>query len=96
MAWKTAPWPRRPCRCRSERHADGLALANSSVTQAAGLNAGCGTLTSIDRDDTRFTYTLVAGSGDTHNGAFNLADGTLRANNATALPGGSYSGADSD
>jgi hypothetical protein len=69
-----------------------IALSNSSVNQSGGANATVGTLSTTDADvgDT-FTYTLVAGTGDTHNASFNISGSTLRANNAGALAAGNYS-----
>ena len=69
-----------------------ITLSNSSVDQAGGANATVGTLTATDPDvgDT-FTFTLVAGTGDTHNSLFNISGNTLRANNAAALNAGTYS-----
>ena len=68
-----------------------ITLSNSSVDQAGGANATVGTLTATDPDvgDT-FTFTLVAGTGDTHNSLFNISGNTLRANNAAALNAGTY------
>jgi len=73
-----------------------IALSNTSVDQSAGVNAVVGTLTSSDPDasDTH-SYTLATGTGDDHNGSFNLDINsgvwTLRANNAAALVAGTYS-----
>jgi sugar lactone lactonase YvrE len=57
-----------------------IALSNSSVAENAGANAAVGTLSTTDVDvgDT-FTYTLVAGTGDTGNGSFNISGASLRA-----------------
>ena len=68
-----------------------ITLSNNSVDQAGGANATVGTLTATDPDvgDT-FTFTLVAGTGDTHNSLFNISGNTLRANNAAALNAGTY------
>ena len=69
-----------------------ITLSSNSVDQAGGANATVGTLTATDPDvgDT-FTFTLVAGTGDTHNSLFNISGNTLRANNAAALNAGTYS-----
>ena len=68
-----------------------ITLSSNSVDQAGGANATVGTLTATDPDvgDT-FTFTLVAGTGDTHNSLFNISGNTLRANNAAALNAGTY------
>jgi uncharacterized delta-60 repeat protein len=57
-----------------------IALSSSSIAENAGANVVVGTLTTTDVDagDT-FTYTLVAGTGDTDNGAFHISGSTLRA-----------------
>lgn len=68
-----------------------IALSNSSVNQSAGVNATVGTLSSTDSDSSSFTYSLVSGTGSTDNGSFNISGSTLRANNAAALSGGTYS-----
>lgn len=68
-----------------------LTLSVASVNPAAGLNARVGTLATVDPDSTSFTYTLVAGDGDTDNARFNLSGSTLRANDASTLAPGSYS-----
>ena len=69
-----------------------ITLSNSSVDQAGGANATVGTLTATDPDvGETFTFTLVAGTGDTHNSLFNISGNTLRANNAAALNAGTYS-----
>ncbi|HEX7763966.1 MAG TPA: DUF4347 domain-containing protein, partial [Cellvibrio sp.] len=69
-----------------------IALSSSSVNQSAGVNAVIGTLSSTDPDiGNTFTYTLVAGIGDTHNTSFNISGSSLRANDSSALAAGSYS-----
>ena len=68
-----------------------ITLSNSSVDQAGGANATVGTLTATDPDvGETFTFTLVSGTGDTHNSLFNISGNTLRANNAAALNAGTY------
>lgn len=57
-----------------------IALDNSDVDENAGTNATVGTFSTTDADvGNTFTYTLVAGAGDTDNGAFNISGSTLRA-----------------
>ncbi|MCE9780388.1 Ig-like domain-containing protein [Shewanella algae] len=69
-----------------------ISLSNNSVNQSGGSNAVVGTLTTTDADvGDSFSYALIAGSGDTNNGSFNLSGDSLRANNASTLTGGSYS-----
>ena len=61
------------------------ALSASSLTIAenAGANAEIGTLSSTDPDNgDSFTYTLVAGTGDTDNASFNISSGKLVAKNS--------------
>ena len=58
-----------------------IALSNSSLPENAGANFVIGSLSTTDPDaGDSFTYTLVTGTGDTDNGAFNLAGNQLRAN----------------
>ncbi len=58
-----------------------IALSNLTIAENAGANATVGTLTTTDPDaGATHTYTLVAGVGDTDNGAFNMFGNTLRAN----------------
>ncbi|WP_306603558.1 DUF4347 domain-containing protein, partial [Azonexus sp.] len=71
-----------------------IALGNTSVNQSAATNAPVGTLSSTDPDPdpgSSFTYTLVAGSGDTNNSLFNISGTSLRANDATTMAPGNYS-----
>ncbi|WP_345852318.1 Ig-like domain-containing protein [Shewanella algae] len=69
-----------------------ISLSNNSVSQSGGSNVVVGTLTTTDADvGDSFSYALIAGSGDTNNGSFNLSGDSLRANNASTLVGGSYS-----
>ncbi len=68
-----------------------ITLSSNSVDQAGGANATVGTLTATDPDvGETFTFTLVSGTGDTHNSLFNISGNTLRANNAAALNAGTY------
>jgi gliding motility-associated-like protein len=56
-----------------------LALSASSVNENAGANATIGALSTTDVDASNtFTYTLVSGTGDTDNSAFNISGGNLR------------------
>lgn len=70
-----------------------IALSNNSVATIGGVNAVVGALSSTDATsgDT-FTYSLVAGAGDTNNGLFNINGGNLRANDAGALTAGNSYG----
>lgn len=68
-----------------------ISLSSLTVNQSAGANAVVGTLSTTDLDaaDTH-SYTLVAGTGSIHNASFNISGSSLRANDASALPAGSY------
>ncbi len=68
-----------------------IALDNNSINQSAtGVNATVGTLTTTDADaGDSHTYSLVAGTGDTDNGSFNISGSTLRT--SSALAAGNYS-----
>jgi hypothetical protein len=68
-----------------------ITLDNNSINQSAtGVNASVGTLTTTDADaGDSHTYSLVAGTGDTDNGSFNISGSTLRT--SSALAAGSYS-----
>ena len=56
-----------------------LLLSTSTVAENAGANAVVGTLSTTDAEGGAMTYTLVAGSGDTHNSLFNISGSSLRA-----------------
>jgi hypothetical protein len=60
-----------------------IALSSSSIAENLGANATVGALSTTDSNagDT-FTYTLVAGAGDTDNAAFNISGNALRATNS--------------
>lgn len=69
-----------------------IALSNAAVSVYDGTDAAVGNLTSTDVDTSdAHTYTLVSGTGDTHNSLFNIAGNTLRANDAASLSAGTYS-----
>jgi hypothetical protein len=56
-----------------------LSLSSSSIAENSGANAVVGALSATDPDTgSSFTYTLVAGAGDTDNGSFNINAGNLR------------------
>ena len=57
-----------------------IALSATSIAENSGANATVGTLATTDVDaGNTFTYTLVAGTGDTDNAAFNISGALLRA-----------------
>ena len=68
-----------------------ISLSSATVNQSGGTNAVVGTLSTTDVDSGSFSYSLVSGTGDTDNSLFNIASGSLRANDAAALAAGSYS-----
>src|SRR3546814_11861208 len=69
-----------------------IALGNSSINQSAGVNAVVGTLGSTDPNaGNTFTYTLVSGTGSTNNADFNINGTSLRANDVSLMPAGTYS-----
>ncbi|MCT8861369.1 DUF4347 domain-containing protein, partial [Shewanella xiamenensis] len=69
-----------------------IGLSNSTITQSGGTNVSVGTFNTTDPDvGNTFTYTLVAGVGDTDNASFNIIGSSLRANDSSALAAGSYS-----
>jgi len=56
-----------------------ISLSNSSVAENAAVNTVVGTLSTTDPDSSNtFTYTLVAGTGDTDNASFNISGSSLR------------------
>jgi uncharacterized delta-60 repeat protein len=60
-----------------------IALSSTSIPENAGANAVVGTLTTTDVNaGNTFTYSLVAGTGDTDNFAFNVSGSTLLATNS--------------
>ncbi len=52
-------------------------LSSTSIEENAGANAVVGMLSNTDIGGT-YTYTLVRGSGDTHNSSFNISGTSLR------------------
>ena len=57
-----------------------LALSSTSILENSGMNAEVGTFSSTDPDvENSFVYTLVAGTGDVDNAAFNISENALRA-----------------
>lgn len=63
-----------------------LLLSNTTVYTTGGLNATVGTLSAVDADaGETFSYTLVAGTGDTDNASFNIDGARLRCNDPNAL-----------
>lgn len=69
-----------------------ISLSNTAISHSAGINGVVGTLTASDVDSGEtFTYSLVSGTGDTHNTMFNLSGNSLRANNAGSVDAGTYS-----
>ena len=60
-----------------------ISLSASSIAENSGANATVGTLTTTDPDAANtFTYTLVSGTGDTDNAAFNISGNALRASSS--------------
>jgi hypothetical protein len=58
-----------------------ISLSSTSVPENAGVNAVAGAFSTVDPDDgNTFTYTLVSGTGDADNSAFNIDGNNLRAN----------------
>ena len=56
-----------------------ITLSASSINENVAANSTIGTLSSTDADAANtFTYTLVAGTGDTDNTAFNISGSNLR------------------
>lgn len=63
-----------------------IALSRSTVSVTGGINATVGTLSATDADaGEAFTYTLVAGVGDTDNASFNISGASLRCADPSAL-----------
>ena len=61
----------------------GISLSANSINENVTANTIVGTLSSTDANtgDT-FTYTLIAGAGDTDNSAFNISGNSLKINNS--------------
>lgn len=57
-----------------------IQLSSQSIAENAGANAVVGALSATDALGGAMEYSLVAGSGDTDNGAFNISSSNLRAN----------------
>lgn len=60
-----------------------ISISSSSINENVAANSPVGTLSSTDPDaGNTFTYTLVAGTGSTDNGSFNIAGSSLRITNS--------------
>lgn len=58
-----------------------ISLSNNSINENVAANSTVGTFTSTDPDTgNTFTYSLVAGTGDTNNSAFSIVDKQLQIN----------------
>jgi Ca2+-binding RTX toxin-like protein len=57
-----------------------ITLSNASVFENQPINTSVVTLTSLDADSTNFTYSLVAGTGDTDNALFTITGNQLQTN----------------
>ncbi|MEG5174427.1 DUF4347 domain-containing protein [Microcoleus sp. B3-D7] len=58
-----------------------LTLSNTTINENVAANSAVGTFTSTDPDTgNTFTYSLVAGTGDTNNSAFSIVSNQLRIN----------------
>lgn len=69
-----------------------IALSATIVSHSGGINASVGSLSTTDVDTGQaYTYTMVAGQGDTDNILFSIQGNTLLANDAAALAPGVYS-----
>ena len=55
-----------------------IQLSNDNIQENQPVNTVIGALTTSDPDDTTFTYTLVAGTGDDDNASFNISGNNLR------------------
>lgn len=63
-----------------------IALSNTTVYTTGGLNATVGTLSATDSDaGETFTYSRVAGVGDTDNASFNIDGARLRCDDPGSL-----------
>lgn len=69
-----------------------ILLSNSIVLTTAGSDASVGALSTVDVDiGDSYTYSLVAGTGDTDNADFSISGSTLRIDDPEALGVGTYS-----
>jgi hypothetical protein len=68
-----------------------LDLSAATVGHSLGADAAVGTLSATDPDGGTFTYTFVAGSGDTHNALFTIDGATLRVVDPAVMATGDYS-----
>lgn len=59
-----------------------LLISASSCNENVATNTTIGNLSSTDPESGTFTYTLVAGTGDTHNESFNISGNALRITNS--------------
>lgn len=56
-----------------------ISLSSLSISEHLEANSEVGTLSGTDIDSGSLTYSLVAGTGDTDNGSFNISGNSLRA-----------------
>ncbi|MEM0578829.1 hypothetical protein, partial [Flavobacterium polysaccharolyticum] len=55
-----------------------IALSASAINENMPANSTVGALSSTDVDSSSFTYSLVAGAGDTDNAAFTISGSDLK------------------
>ncbi|MEQ8413875.1 MAG: FG-GAP-like repeat-containing protein [Imperialibacter sp.] len=68
-----------------------ILLDNAHLKQSAGSQALVGSFSAIDPDNAdTHTFSLSSGEGDEHNELFAVADNTLQARDAAALPADTY------
>ncbi|QMU30467.1 LamG-like jellyroll fold domain-containing protein [Adhaeribacter radiodurans] len=64
-----------------------ITLSNTTFSPNVTPSDAIGKLETADADDTQFTYTLVTGQGDTHNGLFNIVGDQLFLKSNAGLSG---------
>ena len=64
-----------------------LAISNTNFSPSITSTEAIGKFSSVDPDDTEFTYALAAGSGDTHNNLFEVREGQLYLKSNQGLSG---------
>ncbi|MRV73970.1 DUF4214 domain-containing protein [Duganella sp. FT92W] len=71
--------------------ASAITLSNAAILSNAGANAAVGTLSNNDASTgDQFSYALVAGGGDSDNGAFSIDGNTLRLVNPATVGAGAH------
>ena len=86
--WNNAIW----AQAAANASPTDITLTSQAVSVNGGINAIVGILAAVDADiGDSHTFTLVAGTGDTDNAAFNISGNQLRCDDPSSTGIGTYS-----